>query len=384
MILDYSESKLKRRYKAVLTKPHQPFFILGTAVALYGVLIAWPILNGYISADLRLMHAFNMALLMPTSLFLGFLMTVLYRFLLVMPFLQKEYMNVFWYLLAGALCAQVGFLFFPIFTVVGFSLVFISQALALKMFFAAYKKSNVEERHDPFWILVSFCFGAISSILFILSLLFESLQTIAVNIALYAFATGTVFAVAQKMVPNFFTLYYGVIQPKKEKAVMPVIIASLFAIAVFKSLSMAAPTLIADIFGAAASMYFLWKNRFIFRVFPSILWILQIGMVWFTLGFVGGIAESITKSVLLQVHIFGAGFISTMAIGFGSRVALGHSGRKIEADKLTTTIFITFSIVVLIRLFATIEPLLLNIGIYGWGIVFTVWLAKYIPMLTSD
>ncbi len=384
MILDYSESRLKRRCKAVLTKPHQPFFILGTLVALYGVLIVWPILNGYISADLRLMHAFNMALLMPTSLFLGFLMTVLYRFLLVMPFLQKEYMPVFWCLLAGALASQVGFLFFPIFTPIGFLLVFISQTLALKMFFAAYRKSNIEERHDPFWILVAFCFGALSSILFILSLFFPSFQTLAVNIALYAFATGTVFAVAQKMVPNFFTLYYGVVQPQKEKTVMPVVMASLFAISVFKSLSMPAPTIIANMFGIGASVYFLWKNRFIFRISPPILWILQVGMVWFMLGFVGGIAENMTESVLLQAHIFGAGFISTMAIGFGSRVALGHSGRKIEADKLTTAIFVTFTIVVLIRLFATVEPMLLNVGIYGWGIVFTVWMVRYIPMLTSD
>lgn len=109
MILDYYESPLKRRYKAVLTKPHQPFFLLGVLTAFFSIAALSFAIKGVFDADIRLFHVFNIAILMPTALFLGFLTTVLYRFLLVMPFTQKEYMQIFWVLLAGVVLVEIGF-----------------------------------------------------------------------------------------------------------------------------------------------------------------------------------------------------------------------------------------------------------------------------------
>ncbi|MDD3466358.1 MAG: NnrS family protein, partial [Campylobacterales bacterium] len=68
----------------------------------------------------------------------------------------------------------------------------------------------------------------------------------------------------------------------------------------------------------------------------------------------------------------------------GSRVAMGHSGRKIVADKKTTVIFISIIFLSIIRALGVFDAYLLNISIYVWCIVFTIWLYFYAPMLLSE
>jgi len=386
MILDYHESRLKRKCKAALTKPHQPFFLLGITVALLSIAVLGFALKGTFALDIKTYHALNMAIVMPTALFLGFLITVLYRFLLVMPFLQKEYMRIFAALLIGALLCQIGFFVSEAVIFVGVLSVLIAHILAMRMFVKAYKKSNIEDKREVFWILLAFGFAAPGCLLFAASIFYPALLPLAVNISFYPFAVGMVFAIAQKMVPNFFILYYGVMQPSKNNSLLPIILLCLFMIAVSRSFDIPLLSFVANLLGLAATATLFWINRFVFRKAPAILWVLQIGALWFFAGFAVGVSESLLSSVphLLQVHIWGIGFIVTMIIGFGSRVAMGHSGRKIDADKTTVFIFVTLVFLVFVRLLGVFYPTLLEASIYLWCFIFTVWAYKYAPMLVSD
>lgn len=391
MIMDYYESPLKRRYKAVLTKPHQPFFLLGAFIAFYSIAILGFAIKGWVGVDIRLFHIFNMTILMPTALFLGFLTTVLYRFLLVMPFLQKEYMIIFWVLLAGVVVLEIGFFTSNIVVLAGILLVFTAQSLALKMFIRAYIASTISDKKEIFWFLFAFSFGAISSILLGTSIFYPKISTFAFNLAFYPFAIGVVFAVAQKMIPNFFTIYFGVIEPKKNAALLPIILFSLLSVAIFKALDFIFLILCANMIGTLATFILFYNNRFIFRKAPAVLWVLQIGALWFLAGFASGVAAGILDllqilvvSSLLQAHIFGVGFIVTMVIGFGSRVAIGHSGRKIAADKLTYIIFASLVLLTVVRLAGVYSPIFLEGSIYLWCLIFGVWIYKYTPMLIGD
>lgn len=104
--LDFTESKLKRRLKSLIAKPHQPFLsaVLPSLYTRYDFGLA-----GYLDVDIGAFHISNIALIMPTYLFFGFLTTVLYRFLLSMPFAQTEYMRIFYTLTAGTIVLQIGF-----------------------------------------------------------------------------------------------------------------------------------------------------------------------------------------------------------------------------------------------------------------------------------
>lgn len=391
MILDYYESPLKRRYKAVLTKPHQPFFLLGVLTAFFSIAALSFAIKGVFDADIRLFHVFNIAILMPTALFLGFLTTVLYRFLLVMPFTQKEYMQIFWVLLAGVVLVEIGFFVSNTILLAGILLVFSAQSLAMKMYITAYKTSNITDKREIFWFLFAFSFGAFSSLAFAISIFYPPLTSFAINLAFYPFAVGVVFAVAQKMVPNFFTLYFGVMEPKKNRTLLPVILISLLAIAIFGAFNFSILALCANIIGTVATFMLFYENRFIFRKAPAVLWVLQIGALWFLAGFASGVVVGVSNALnqgvissLLQTHIFGVGFIATMVIGFASRVAMGHSGRKIMADKPTIVIFASLILLTIVRLVGVYSPVFLEGSIYLWCLIFGAWICKYAPMLVSD
>jgi uncharacterized protein involved in response to NO len=385
MILDYHESPLKRRFKAVLTKPHQPFFLLGVTVALLAIFVLGFALRGTLAVDIKPYHAFNMAILMPTALFLGFLFTVLYRFLLVMPFLQKEYMRVFWLLLAGAMLSNVGFFTFAALLMSGIILTFVAQILALGIFIKAYASSNIKDKLEIFWILSAFSFGGFATLFFGVSQIYPKLEPLAVNIAFYPFAVGVVFLIAQKMVPNFFILYFGVTAPTKNNALPGVVLLSLIAVAIFRSFDLPLLVFAANLLGAIALTMIFLENRFIFRKAPPVLWVLQLASVWFFIGFLVGLSELVLiVPPLLQIHIWGVGFIATMMVGFGSRVAMGHSGRKIAADRLTSFIFAAFALLTIVRIAGVFFAPFLEASVYFWCIIFGIWIYKYTPMLISD
>jgi len=387
MILDYYESPLKRKYKAVLTKPHQPFFILGVIIAIWNIAVIGFAVKGKLDIDTVAFHTFGMSALMPTALFLGFLFTVLYRFLLVMPFLQKEYMSVFWTLTASTLISQVGFFTNSYITLVGMLLLTAAQAMALRIFVSAYAKSTVKDKGEIFLILSSFSFGIVASALFAASILYPAFLSFAISISFYVYAVGVVFMVAQKMIPNFFTIYFGVEQPQKSIPAIVLLLTSLIGVAIARGALSQEILLVSNTIGLAATTVIFWKNRFIFRKAPPILWVLQLGSIWLWIGFAAGVAEGVGIEYLnnlSQAHIFGIGFITTLIIGFGSRVSMGHSGRKIVADKSTTFIFSLMFLMVPVRLIGIYIPLFLDISVALWSFIFIFWTYKYLPMLLSD
>ena len=73
----------------------------------------------------------------------------------------------------------------------------------------------------------------------------------------------------------------------------------------------------------------------------------------------------------------------TMMIGFASRVALGHSNNKIEADRITVILFVLFELVVAIRLFGVLEPSFAVIAGFLWSAVFGSWFYRYFPLITK-
>ncbi len=387
MILDYYESPLKRKYKAVLTKPHQPFFILGIAVAIWNIAVLGFAVRGKLDIDITTFHTFGMSALMPTALFLGFLFTVLYRFLLVMPFLQKDYMSVFWVLLASTLISQIGFFADTRIAFFGMALLPVAQAMALRIFVSAYVSSTVKDKSEILLILSAFASGIIGSALFAASIFYPAILSFAVSVSFYVFAVGVVFMVAQKMIPNFFTIYFGVEQPQKSIPTIALLLVSLIGVAIARGALSQEILLVSNAIGLAATTAIFWKNRFIFRKAPPILWVLQLGSAWLWIGFVAGIAEAIGIAYfnnLSQAHIFGIGFITTLIIGFGSRVSMGHSGRKIVADKPTTLIFSLMFLMVPVRLIGIYVPFFIDISVALWSFIFIFWTYRYLPMLLSD
>ncbi|MGI9590983.1 MAG: NnrS family protein, partial [Myxococcota bacterium] len=120
-----------------------------------------------------------------------------------------------------------------------------------------------------------------------------------------------------------------------------------------------------------------------------ILWVLHVGHAWLALGFVcTGIAALVPSfPASTALHAFGAGAIGTSIVGVMSRVALGHTGREIEAS---SAMVIAYALVILGGLVRVFGPLALP-GSYRATVIWagSLWAAGYVlfalrsaPLLT--
>ena len=136
-----------------------------------------------------------------------------------------------------------------------------------------------------------------------------------------------------------------------------------------------------------------WKLPF-FKV-PAIMWVLYLSLYWIPIGFFVSSLESIlyilNTNIVFEkavIHIFALGFFSTILLGFGTRVVLGHSGNVPTANKFTTILYILFQFVVIFRVFAALSinlnfdyQIMITISAILFLLVFILWGIKFLPYL---
>lgn len=382
MVLDFTESRFDKWKKIFLSQPHQIFFVLGLLQAFISMLLFVAMLNGLFVVDIKFFHVLNMAFFMPTSFFLGFLLTVVCRFLAQPYYLQKDYMQIFWLVLASFLLTNIGFFLSDILIVIGLLLSIAGLTKAGYIFIKSYLTSKNTDKTDEMLIVNMFLTSIISASLFIYSIFDRFIFDFAVYFTFYVYVIGVVFAVAQKMVPKFHAVYFNAELKTKYTYLVYITLISIVLTAFFISMDNKLLLLMASIVGFCSSFLYFYKSKVLFTKSQAILFILQFGIWWFIAGFLANIAASIFNfSLLIPIHIFGVGFLGTMIIGFGSRVILGHSGGKIFADKYTVLIFVLFQFVVVLRLLAVYYPVLLSYSGIAWCVVLLLWFKKYLPLL---
>jgi uncharacterized protein involved in response to NO len=265
----------------------------------------------------------------------------------------------------------------------------VATIVSFRTLFAMYRKSIVKEKKDTTWILVAFGFGILSNILFFISTFgFFILETIGINIGFYLFLLGVVFVVSQRMIPFFSTIKVQGYVINKSKYLLEVAF-SLFGLKVVAlALEHSLFSLILDFSLFTFFTYELLKWRLpVFKV-TAIMWVLYLSLFWLPVGFFILFLESASNLFNLGIafeksalHALAVGYFSTVLIGFGSRVVLGHSGTTPTADKLTIVIFWAIQVVVIVRLFAgfslngefnyifwiTTSALLLALGLVIWS-----------------
>jgi uncharacterized protein involved in response to NO len=125
-----------------------------------------------------------------------------------------------------------------------------------------------------------------------------------------------------------------------------------------------------------------------------LLWVLHLALAWLPLAFLLS-AISLTAELLLEtsfyflnIHLLAIGFLTTVLIGFGTRVTLGHSGQPPHGDALATKIFIFIQFVVLARALFSINiafgwglNFLFDISFSLWLVLFMVWGGRYFKTL---
>lgn len=325
------------------------------------------------------LHVYSLSYLVFTNLFLGFLFTTFSRFNQAEPISKKSYLTIFFINVLGTLLFISG-LFISIWIVVtAMGILFFSQALSLFELQRIYSRGGAVDKTDSRWILLANYFGLFAHLLFVIGLWIPPFLNAAILFSFYIYLIFLSFSVAQRMVP-FFS--HSLV--KKDENLMSMIFAA-FMLRIVLAYVHAIPMEI--ILDTVIASYLLYEMlRWELKPFssPSILWVLHLALFWLPLAFfLSALSLSAeffleTSFYFLNFHLLSIGFLTTLLIGFGTRVTLGHSGQAPNADRFVTNIFWFIQVVVLGRLLFS-----LNVA-FGWGLNFlfdlsaSLWLILFI------
>lgn len=375
-------------------QPHRIFFFAGVVQGLLFVSLIGLNYAGLISlkADVGLYHAFAMTFIVFTQFFAGFLLTTFPRYLSRPSASQKEYMPIVWLINGGGILF-VALSFVSKMALIAPMLIILAGYVKLCLCLLDFQtKSTVANKADTTWMLRSFALGALGHVLFILDLFVPSYTyALALGVSFYLYLFLIVLIVSQKMMPFFAANTIMGYTMNKSKYFLHFIVVALILKVVLEALNVNAFVADCALFGIIT--YELLKWRLPFRKSPPILWVLFLSIWWVPVGFglfvVQDFSALLGAPIYLEkspLHALALGYFTTVLIGFGTRVILGHSGRTPKADAYAITLFGLIQAMALIRVIAGIFPQIgylhavLTVAVL-WIVIFGLWSKRYIHIL---
>ena len=374
-----------------LSQPHQPFFLLGIINAIVMILLFALNYKGIFSlhVDTAIFHSYSLIFLVFTNFFTGFLFTTFPRFNQTEVIEKKYYSNIFYantlaslLFIAGAFTSQTLLLVAMLFSL-------LSQLFIILKLQTIYTTSTAADKSDSFWILSANYFGFFGNLLFILSLFYTAILPIAVSISFYMYLIFLSFSVGQRMIPFFSHSFV-----QKNENFVKIIFVLFLLKSVFVSADIKSMQIIIDLL-LGVYMFVEFKRWELHPLqSPPILWVLHLALFWLPLAFflsalsLGAEMLLDTSFYFLNIHLLAIGFLTTLLIGFGTRVTLGHSGQPPQADTLATKIFLSIQLVLLLRALFSFNvafgwglDFLFDISFTAWSLLFLIWGGRYFSVL---
>lgn len=366
----------ERWWDRFTSQSHQLYFTSSVFFALVIMFLTFMSFLGKVSLDFSLIHGFGLNYAVFTNAFLGFLITVMPKFNGSKAIDKKIYLNTWFVFQLGIILSLMGF------TNIGKILVFFTMIYFVKVFYNTIKEGRISFKKDSIYLNLVFLFGAIF-------LIFEVLLQKNLSLLIFfAYLISLVFLVAQRMIPAFYSSYMQTMAWDKPKYIREISVGLFLLLGIslqFEFIFLLKMTsLISTLF-----FTYIVMNLNIYKKSPAIIFILVISFFWLVIGFVTLFIESIFEiyTLKLALHIFALGFVSTLLIGFGSRVVMGHAipAQKIVADKITKFVFVLTQVVVVTRVLASVLFLnesnvymgFLHFSSWLWIFIFIIWSIRY-------
>ena len=368
---------------------HQPFFLSGV---FFAIVVMVMFMLGYkgilpLQVSASHFHSYSLIYIVFTQFFTGFIFTTFPRFCQG-EVIEKSYYIKTWALIQiGAVLFLTGAVLSLALLYVGFAMLLLANVAIVYKLREIYLKAPEAMQHDPKWILMGFAMGLLAHFSYIL--VFTGVDMMAVPIALNLYLVYVTFAVGQRMVP-FFSHSFA----EKDERFAPTVFLGLALKVVAVIWGWSYMEIVMDL---VLGLYILrevrrWELKW--KGSPAILQILHLSLYWLIasllLGAVARQVEVIGDITLMQldVHMLALGFVTTMLIGFGTRVTLGHSSQPPHADSTTMKVFYLLQAVVIGRI---IFSLVIGTGanmfwtfdlsVTLWLLLFLFWSVRFGPVL---
>lgn len=349
-------------YTKFSSQPHQPFFTSGILFFILFLLILSASYSDLININSTIseFHSYPMIHLIFIQFFLGFLFVVFPRFLTQAEYQVKTYMNIFFIFTIGGLIYLLSLFLGKELNQLAIGILIFAGLKSFLSLLSLYRKSIVANKHDAKWILTAFGFGVFSNILFFISTFgFATLENFSIQVGFYMFLLALIFTISQRMIPFFSSIKVQGYIINKSKYVLEIAFSLLGLKVIATSFDMNFLSLIVNFSLFLFFTYELLKWKLpVFKV-TAIMWVLYLSLFWLPVGFLIAFIESLSNffdlGILFEksaMHTLAIGYFSTILIGFGTRVVLGHSGQTPTADKITVIMFWAIQIIVFVRIFA--------------------------------
>jgi len=368
---------------------HQPFFLSGVLFAVVVMLMFMLSYKGVLplQVDSTSFHSYSLIYVVFIQFFTGFIFTTYPRFCQAETIEKSYYLRIWVLHQLGAVVFLAGAVLSVELLYVGIAILLIANSAIVYKLKEIYAKTPEAMRHDPKWILVGFVMGLFANFLYLL--VFSHIDNSAVAIAVNLYLVFVTFAVGQRMVP-FFSHSFA----DKNERFVPIVFAGFVLKAVAANFELSSVEIIMDI---VLGLYIALEVRrwaLPWKGSPVILQILHLSFYWLIASLLLGgsvrLIETVTEMNFMQmdVHMLAIGFVTTMLIGFGTRVTLGHSGQPPHADATTLKVFYLLQIVVLGRMLFSlvmgVNPNLFwmfDLSITLWLLLFIFWGVRFGPVL---
>ena len=391
-------------YKKFSSQPHQPFFTNGILFfALFMILFFLSYSKSIdLNSSILTYHAYSLIFVVFIQFFLGFLFVVFPKFLMQGEIAVKDYMNQFFLDFIGSVGVFLSIIFAPKFVIIFQILLLFVQILSFNLLYSIHKKSIMQDKNDTKWVLISFVAGLVAHLLFIISELGFTysylVSKIAINSGFYLFLFMIIFTISQRMIPFFTRVMAPEYIINKSPKLLDILCLLLILKVFLLSFENPKLNLLVDIplFMLITKELIRWKLPV--GQMPPIVWVLHLGLFWIPIAFLISIIEGIMAFTNPEfffekavIHTLAVGYFVTVLIGFGTRVILGHSGRKIQTNNFVVTIFIAIQILAFLRIFTSISSNLnlnymLFIDITALLLIMTliIWSSKYVVILVEN
>jgi len=378
-----------------LSQPHQPFFTLGVVNAIVMITIFALNYKGILTLEISsiFFHVYSIVFIVFLNLFTGFLFTTFTRFT-TQPSIQKDiYINIFIVMLIGSIFFIIGAFLSKFITLLAMIIILFANYKIVFTLQNIFNKSTSQNLEDAFWILRGLQFGLAGNILMIISLFLPILENFAIAISFFMFIIFLTFAVGQRMIP-FFSHSMEIKHPKFINIIFILLLIKTILFTLDTNLYIKIAEIILDIILGSYLLNEFLRLKLLHTNPQPILWILHLGLFWlptaFLLDAISLSAELYlnTSFYFLGLHLLALGFLTTILIGFGTRVTYGHSGQPPQANGLVLWLFYFTQVVVFSRFLYS-----LNIGFYwgfdfifdisfsAWLLLFVLWAIKFLPIL---
>jgi uncharacterized protein involved in response to NO len=238
--------------------------------------------------------------------------------------------------------------------------------------------------------------GAIASGVFLLAIAWLHADGIAVarNAGLWAFLLPIFLVVSHRMIPFFSSRVLSGYVLYRPALSLPLLGAACVAHFALESAGLEAWTWVTDAPMAAWVGWLAWKwgltQSFRARLLAMLHMSITVLAVALALSAAASLATLAGHPGLFgrgPLHLLTVGYLTAMTLGMVSRVSLGHSGRALEADRLTWYTFLAVIGVGAARAVADFSPLggvarsmLLGVAALAWIAVVTAWAARFVPI----